>query len=482
MESKKNIGKLFRENLDQLDYAPSSAVWEQIELDLDKKKKRRIVPFWFSYVGIFSAGILFSWLIFNNSFYENNFFNLKENSIKTKEKKNGNQNSTNFESSNNKTNSNDSVFNTENNSSVINKEKIFSNDKIVESKAIVKTNSKVDSSNKKATKNKIANFSSKNKSKRNKSYLKTKKLYNYKEKVASTNESSLRENNDFISETNSKETFNNSFSKKEFAGIENKNSGEEIKFKTTAKDSLNKKKTIKEITKNDSLTKEIIKDKTFTVFVYGSPTIPVFSDNKSSLDNRLNSNSKKAEITFSYGAYLCFYGTKNLSLRIGIGKNNLKYTTQNISVNTFNYSNIDYANGFSNAIIYSQSNNSEYMNIIQDISYIEIPLEAKYKFLNSKIGINAIFGINYSLLDKNEVSIKTEKGFSTIIGKTSNLLNQTFGANIGLGFDYKLSKNIKLNIEPMLKYQLRNNQEETKNNSFNLNILTGIEFNIFNNK
>jgi hypothetical protein len=47
---------------------------------------------------------------------------------------------------------------------------------------------------------------------------------------------------------------------------------------------------------NDSLTKEIIKDKTFTVFVYGSPTIPVFSNNKSSLDNRLNSNSKKTEI------------------------------------------------------------------------------------------------------------------------------------------------------------------------------------------
>jgi outer membrane protein W len=122
------------------------------------------------------------------------------------------------------------------------------------------------------------------------------------------------------------------------------------------------------------------------------------------------------------------------------------------------------------------------MNVIQDISYIEIPLEAKYKFLNSKIGINAIFGINYSLLDKNEVSIKTEKGFSTLIGKTSNLLSQTFGANIGLGFDYKLSKKIKLNIEPMLKYQLRNNQEGTKNNSFNFNILTGIEFNIFDNK
>lgn len=482
MGNKKDIGIVIKEKLKKLDKSPNDNGWNAIQSDLEKKKKRRLIPFWFSYVGIFSTGILFSWLIFNNSFDQNSFFNLKENSITTKEKKNDNQNSTSIESSNKNTNSNDSILNSENNSSIINKEKIVFNDKIVESKAIVKTNSNTDSSKKNATKNKIANFTCKNKSKRNKSFSKTKKFYTYKEKVASTNESNFKKNNDFTSKANSKETIDNSFSKKEFASIENKNNSEDITTKTIAKDSLNKKKTSKEITKKDSLTKVIEEEKSFTVFAYGSPTISVFSDNKSSLDNRLNLNSKKAEITFSYGAYLCYYGTGNLSLRIGIGKNNLKYTTQNVAVNTFNYSNIGYSNGFSNAIIYSQSNNSEYMNIIQDISYIEIPLEAKYKFLNKKIGLSAIVGINHLILDKNEVSVVTENGLRYKIGKTSNQFESTFGANLGLGLDYKLSKNIKFNIEPMLKYQLRNNQEETKMNPFNFNILTGFEFNLFNNK
>lgn len=477
MGNKKDIGLVVKEKLDNLDKSPNDNGWNAIQSDLDKKKKRRLIPFWFSYVGIFSAGILFSWLIFNNSFDQNSFFNLKENSITTKEKKNDNQNSTNIESSNKNTNSNDSTLNSENNSSIINKEKIVFNDKIVESKAIVKTNSNTDSS-----KNKIANFTSKNKSKRNKSFSKTKKLFTYKEKAASTNESNFKKNNDFTSEANSKEKVENSLSKKEFASIENKNNNEDVTAKTIAKDSLNKKKTSKDITKKDSLTKVIEKEKSFTVFAYGSPTTSVFSSNNSSLDNRINSNSKKAEITFSYGAYLCYYGTENLSLRIGIGKNNLKYTTQNVPVNTFNYSNIGYSNGYSNATIYSQLNNSEYMNIIQDISYIEIPLEAKYKFLNKKVGLSAIIGINHLILDKNEVSVVTENGLKYKIGKTANQFESTFGANLGLGLDYKLSKNIKFNIEPMLKYQLRNNQEETKMNPFNFNILTGFEFNLFNNK
>lgn len=481
MGNKKDIGIVIKEKLKNLDKSPNDNGWNAIQSDLDKKKKRRLIPFWFSYVGIFFAGILFSWLIFNNSFDQNSFFNLKENSITTKEKKNGNLNSTNIESSNKNTNSNDSILNSENNSSIINKEKIVFNDKIVKSKVIVKTNSKIDSNKKNTIKTKIANFTSKNKSNRNKSFSKTKKLYTYKEKVASTNKSNFKKNNDFTSEANSNETIDNSFSTKEFAGIENKNSSEDITAKTIAKDSLKNKRNIP-TTNKDSITKTIEKEKSFAVFVYGSPTTSVFSSNNSSLDNRLNSNSKKAEITFSYGAYLCYYGTGNLSLRIGIGKNNLKYTTQNVPVNTFNYSNIGYSNGFSNAIIYSQSNNSEYMNIIQDISYIEIPLEAKYKFLNKKVGLCAIIGINHLILDKNEVSVVTENGLKYKIGKTANQFESTFGANLGLGLDYKLSKNIKFNIEPMLKYQLRSNQEETKMNPFNFNILTGFEFNLFNNK
>ena len=88
MGNKKDIRLVIKEKLNQLDKSPNDNGWNAIQSDLDKKKKRRLIPFWFSYVGIFSAGILFLWLNFNNSFDQNSFFNLKENSITTKEKKN----------------------------------------------------------------------------------------------------------------------------------------------------------------------------------------------------------------------------------------------------------------------------------------------------------------------------------------------------------------------------------------------------------
>lgn len=40
MEAKKEIGKMFRDSLEQLNYMPSEKVWHQIEIDLNKKKKR----------------------------------------------------------------------------------------------------------------------------------------------------------------------------------------------------------------------------------------------------------------------------------------------------------------------------------------------------------------------------------------------------------------------------------------------------------
>ncbi len=46
MESKKNIGKLFRDNLDQMDFSPSEKVWDRIEIGLEKKKKKRRFLFW----------------------------------------------------------------------------------------------------------------------------------------------------------------------------------------------------------------------------------------------------------------------------------------------------------------------------------------------------------------------------------------------------------------------------------------------------
>ena len=50
MEVKKDIGKAFREKLDNLDRMPGDALWSTISKDLDTKKKRQF-PFWFYICG-----------------------------------------------------------------------------------------------------------------------------------------------------------------------------------------------------------------------------------------------------------------------------------------------------------------------------------------------------------------------------------------------------------------------------------------------
>ncbi len=47
MEVKKDIGKAFREKLDNLDRMPGDALWDAINKDLDVKKKRQFPLFWF---------------------------------------------------------------------------------------------------------------------------------------------------------------------------------------------------------------------------------------------------------------------------------------------------------------------------------------------------------------------------------------------------------------------------------------------------
>ena len=64
MNDKKHIDRLFQERFKDFEAEPSDAVWENIEAQLNKKKKkRRVVPVWWRYAGVGSFIIAFinSW-------------------------------------------------------------------------------------------------------------------------------------------------------------------------------------------------------------------------------------------------------------------------------------------------------------------------------------------------------------------------------------------------------------------------------------
>ena len=58
MKENKNIDRLFQERLSNLDVAPKEEVWENIELRLKEKKKKRVIPFWWKLSGIAAAFVI----------------------------------------------------------------------------------------------------------------------------------------------------------------------------------------------------------------------------------------------------------------------------------------------------------------------------------------------------------------------------------------------------------------------------------------
>jgi hypothetical protein len=120
------------------------------------------------------------------------------------------------------------------------------------------------------------------------------------------------------------------------------------------------------------------------------------------------------------------------------------------------------------------------MDIIQKISYTEIPLEVKYQFLAKKIGLKSSFGFSYFMLDENKVSIRTLNGFSQDIGKTKNLSGTSVSVNLGMELDYPLFKNTKIFVEPMFNYQIKA-FSDSNFKPYILGIHTGIRYSFNNN-
>ena len=91
--------------------------------------------------------------------------------------------------------------------------------------------------------------------------------------------------------------------------------------------------------------------------------------------------------------------------------------------------------------------------IDQQFGFIEVPLEIEYAVINKKIGINVIGGFSTFFVDKNDIYSVID-GNSTRIGEANNINNMSYSANFGLGINYNFSSKLKLNLEPMFKYQI----------------------------
>jgi hypothetical protein len=200
------------------------------------------------------------------------------------------------------------------------------------------------------------------------------------------------------------------------------------------------------------------------------PTVaPVFYNSLqdgSPLNEALASNSRSSDNALSVGVKINYQLTNKFFIQSGVNKVELAYNTKD--VNALISSSKNAANNINTdkyGVILTPSRNGQIQNsgnelyksslngdVNQSIEYYELPIEMKYNLYDKRLGLNLVGGFSTLILSNNSVSIVNQNSVVDL-GNANNLNDFNFSGNVGVDFDYKLSKSWFLNVAPMFKYQ-----------------------------
>ncbi|WOD44685.1 hypothetical protein [Hwangdonia lutea] len=491
MSDKKHIDRLFQERFKDFEATPSDAVWENIEAELNKKKKkRRLIPIWWRYAGV--AALLLLLLTVGGLFFNDSNTIEPTQVVDTKDEDlndlNENENHTLVDANNKE----DEILDEKEAVSTSNTEK-ESTEKATDSKTD-ETLKNITPSNETSV---AENASSKHKNEGaqkaqlpsnkksispdiivktdNTSAVAQNSIDNNKESIQNKNESpqiDINKANDIINNSIKNNTA--------IADVKPEDISADPKTKTkieteTIADNNTKENTLtieEALEKNKDIMEE--EDENLNRWSIAPNAAPVYFSSLgegSSIDPQFNNNSKSGELNMSYGIKASYAVNKKLSIRTGINKVNLGYNTNNVVVfqslssSSSLLQNVNTNTGTADAVSIISSENvnaskspeafakTSNTSINQDMGYIEVPLEIQYALTNKKLGVNLIGGFSSFFLNKNEIFSEIA-GSRTLLGEASNINNVSYSANFGVGLNYKFSKKIDLNFEPMFKYQI----------------------------
>ena len=214
----------------------------------------------------------------------------------------------------------------------------------------------------------------------------------------------------------------------------------------------------------------------------------------SPIDDDFSGNTKKGQFTTSYGIGVGYALNKRLSVRTGINKLEVGYDTQDVAVYSspetsggHNYKNINFSSeGAVMSIVGSGTYSATQIpssfsslfdsSLNQRFGYLEVPLELSYKLSDKKLRVDVIAGISTFFLNKNEI-YSENKVKTTYIGEANNLNNMSYSTNLGVGLEYKISKSLNFNFDPMFKYQLNAFSNDAGNfKPYILGIYSGLSY------
>jgi hypothetical protein len=189
----------------------------------------------------------------------------------------------------------------------------------------------------------------------------------------------------------------------------------------------------------------------------------------------------------SYGVNVAYAINKKVKIRTGVNQVAMGYNTQDVILSTTSSSfrdqgfqsdnfasktsigNVSLINANSIASPRNQAfsesplSSSEFSSsgrLSHELGFLEVPLEIEYALLDSKLGIHILGGGSTFLLNNNEIFFE-EGGTSSNIGEADNVNDFSFSANFGIGFDYSISNKLSLNLEPKMIYQINTFQSNT---------------------
>ncbi len=474
MDEKKHIDRLFQEKLKDFEVFPDAEVWKNIEEQLVKKKKRRVVPLWLRLGG--AAAILLL-LVSGGIWMYNSQRTIPKlpdtNSIITD------------------VNSEDKNENLDENN-VLNPER-KQQDAAKRDEELVIVPQEQDHTLKNTPKRTYIVATPKN--------IEKKKI------LDTSNEDNSLANEHSLAQLNQEE---DKKSTKEIQDIKVLDKTQETVIALNSKtdqtqESQDKKDITEAIKENETEVALLEKDDDAKKWSVGSTVAPVYFNTLSKgspIHSALASNEKNSRPSLSYGVKVNYKINKRLSLQSGVNSLDLSYQTEgvtalvtstnsltndtniNTNVNGLKVITLAAPSSSANADLQSQelaANGERTFNNLsgdlnQSLSYIEIPMEAKYALVQKKVGVNLIGGVSTYVLYRNTVDIENTDG-SITLGEASNLNDVNFSGNVGLDLDYKINKKLYINVTPMFKYQLNTfSKNDGGFRPYYLGVYTGLNF------
>lgn len=428
-----NLDKLFQEQLKNLEATPNSSVWNGIESKL-KKKKKRVVPIWWFASGI-AAMLVLGMLFFPFSDDQNSFKKTDSEIIITTAPK-------------------IEIINQSKIDTTIQLERNQDKIHVAKKKNHFTPNNQLDSLQKETEKLLFAETT-------------TKEIMD-----ASNKEEVVVNGKTIMSSNKADKTIQTEIRKSEIKSITNT---VDINKWVEEKDSL--------------FSKKILQNNWSVTPVFAVLNSNSFS-NTSPIDKSLSSTTK-GENTFSYGVQIGYKLNKKWSIQSGIHLQEINFSNQQvnavatISTNTtsvvfnsgnafsFNESRIQSNDITNNSLVARTSLSGD---LSQTYGYIEIPIEVKYNFVQSKkFSTEIVAGFSSLFLNKNEIILNSQ--FLTTSGKATNLNTLNFSGNIGFDFNYSLNKKWFLNLNPMLKAHLHTFSENSNGFApFNVGLYSGVKY------